>query len=187
MSETQENKRKIEKTPERSIKTKRKKLMKSPEWSLPEWSMYLFMKRVVRVLIRLYKQFMKSKGHKCWDYLEDWFATSHVEVRVYTFRPVRASERHLAKRGVLGPGTIPSNQTFTGKRATRRITTMILRFGNHSSLWSWYFFRCGPHKYVRSKSIIELHRMEAKKKWFKFWNAPTAVSPVILKAREIRT
>ena len=64
MGETQENKRKIEKTPEGSIKTK-EKLMKTPEWSLPEWSMYLFMERVVRVLIRLYKQFMKSKGHKC--------------------------------------------------------------------------------------------------------------------------
>ena len=29
---------------------------------------------------------MNSKGHKCWDYLEDWFATSHVEVRSYTFQ-----------------------------------------------------------------------------------------------------
>jgi hypothetical protein len=38
MGETQEKKRKIEKTPEGSIKQK-KKLIKTPEWSLPEWSM----------------------------------------------------------------------------------------------------------------------------------------------------
>ena len=32
---------------------------------LSEWSKYLFMKIVVKVLIRLCKHFMNSKGHKC--------------------------------------------------------------------------------------------------------------------------
>jgi hypothetical protein len=38
-------KEKLRKTPEGSIN--KRKIRKTPEWSLPEWSMHLFMKRVV--------------------------------------------------------------------------------------------------------------------------------------------